>query len=204
MTSAYAGELNLEKLKKDLATEQDNRSRTIVLIQIAEMYRVGNPDSSFYYSEQALELSRRIDYPAGEAYALLTLSHYFGTVGDLTQALELGLKGLDIAKKHDLQEAQLAAMVRIGSVYVIMRNYQESLRYYRQTISTANTKDSFFRAVAFWRSADVYERMNIMDSVISNAKLAEGLAIQMGKKFIERGVAPALGTAYAKKGNDEG
>ena len=203
MTSAYAGELDLENLKKELTVVKDDSSRALVLIRLAELYRGWNPDTSFYYGQKALELSRRIDYPALEAYALISLSHYFATGGDLTQALELGLKGLNIGKENDLRVVQLAAMIRIGSAYVNMRSYQEALQYYRQTLLTATTNDSFFRAVAFWRSADIYEHLNIPDSVIYYAKLAEDLANQMGKMFIVRGVAPSLGTAYAKKGNDE-
>lgn len=201
MTSAYAGETDLEKLQKQLTIVKDDSSRAIILIQLAERYRGWNPDTNFYYGEQGLELSRRIGYPAGESYALSALSYYFGHGGDLTSALDLGLKALEIAQKHHLRENQLAAFIRIGSHYINMRNYREALRYYQQTLLSANKKDSFYRAVAFWRLADVYEKLNITDSVIYNAKLAEDLAKQMKKQFIVNGLAPALGTAYAKKGN---
>jgi two-component system, NtrC family, sensor kinase len=203
MTSAYAGQLNLDKLKKELTIARSDSSRAIILIQLSEMYRGWNRDTSFYYGEKGLELSRRSDYRAGEAYALLALGNYFVYGGDLTSGLELGFKGLDIAKKNHLRVIQLAAMIRIGSAYEKMTNYHEALGYYREALASADKKDSFYRAVAFWRSADVFEKLDVTDSVIYNAKLAEDLATHMGKEFIIRGVAPALGTAYAKKGNDD-
>jgi two-component system, NtrC family, sensor kinase len=204
MTSAYAGTMDREKLKKELNTVKSDSSRTLILTQLAEIYRSVRPDSSFYYGQKALELARRIDYPAGEGVALLALSYYFSNGGDLTQRLELGLKALDIGKKHDFRNVWLPAMIRIGSAYMKLSNYREALRYFQQNLLlTANTKDSFFRAVAFWRSADAYESLNMTDSVLYHAKMAEELANQMGNKFIVYGLAPSLGTAYAIKGNDE-
>ena len=142
--------LQVEKLKQELENAKDDSSKALIMTQLAEAYRDRITDTSFNYAQNALELSRRIDYPAGESKALLSLSYYFYNRGNLTQGLELGLKALEIAKKHDLRYDQAFAMIRVGNVYMSLKNYHEALRYYHQTRElTKNSPDSFFYAVHF-------------------------------------------------------
>jgi signal transduction histidine kinase len=174
------------------------------MTQLAETYRLRDPDTSFYYGKKALELSRRAEYPTGETKALLSLSHYFTNRGNLTEGLELGLKGLAVAQKHNLRYDQAFAMIRIGNVYMYLKDYHEALKYFHQTRQlTKNSPDSFFYAVTFWRAADAYDKLNMIDSALLFAKMAEDTARGMGNNLILRGIAPILGNSYARKGNDE-
>ena len=196
--------LQIDKLKRELENAKDDSSKALIMTQLAEAYRDRLKDSCFYYAQKALELSRRIDYPIGETKALLTLSHYFYTRGNLTQGLELGLKALAMAKKLGLRYDQAFAMIRIGNVYMGLKNYHEALKYFDQTRQlTKNSPDSFFYAVTFWRTADAYDKLNMIDSALFFAKIAEDTAKGMGNKLILNGIAHILGNAYAKKGNDQ-
>ncbi len=195
--------LHVDKLKRELAIAKNDSSKALIMTQLAEAYRDRVTDTCFYYAQNALELSRRIGYPAGEAKALLALSHYFHNRGNLTQGLELGLKALEIAKKYDLRYDQAFAMIRIGNVYMSLKDYHEALKYFHQTRQlTKNSPDSFIYAVTFWRAADAYDNLNMTDSALYNAKKAEDTAKGMGNKFILNGISHILGNVYAKKGND--
>ncbi|MGI8599924.1 MAG: ATP-binding protein [Chitinophagaceae bacterium] len=125
--------LQVDKLKRELAIAKTDSSKALIMTQLAESYRDRVTDTCFYYAQNALELSRRIVYPAGETKALLALSHYFHNRGNLTQGLELGLKALEIAKKYDFRYDQAFAMIRIGNVYMSLKDYHEALKYYHQT-----------------------------------------------------------------------
>ena len=205
--SAYAQNmdvLQVDKLKRELETAKEDSSKALIMTQLAEAYRDRVTDTCFYYAQKALELSRRIDYPTGESKALSSLSHYFHNRGNLTQALELGLKALEIAKKNDLRYDQAFAMIRIGNVYMSLKDYHEALNYFHETRQlTKNSPDSFFYAVTFWRAADAYDKLEMIDSALYFAKIAEDTASGMGNKFILEGIAHLLGNAYAKKGNDQ-
>jgi two-component system NtrC family sensor kinase len=196
--------LQVDKLKQELASAKEDSSQALIMTQLAEAYRDRITDTSFYYAQKALEISRRIDYPKGEAKALIALSYFFFNRGNLAKALEFGLKGLDIAKTHDLKYDQPFAMIRLGNVYMGMRDYREALRYFHQTrLMTKNSEFTFFYAVTFWRAADAYNGLNLVDSALFFAKIAEDTAIKMGNRFILSGIAPTLGNLYAKKGNDQ-
>jgi signal transduction histidine kinase len=196
--------LQVDKLKRELDNAKEDSSQALILTQLAEAYRDRITDTSFYYAQKALEISRRIDYPTGEAKALIALSYFFFNRGNLAKALEFGLKGLDIAKIHNLKYDQPFAMIRLGNVYMGLRDYREALRYYHQTrLITKNSEFTFFYAVTFWRAADAYNGLNMVDSALFFAKIAEDTAIRMGNRFILSGIAPTLGNLYAKKGNDQ-
>ena len=196
--------LQVDKLKRELENPKDDSSKALIMTQLAEAYRDRVTDTCFYYAQNALALSRRIDYPTGETKALLALSHYFHNRGNLTQGLELGLKALEIAKKNDLRYDQAFAMIRIGNVYMSLKDYREALRYFHQTMQlTKNSPDSFFYAVTFWRAADAYGNLDMVDSALFFAKIAEDTATGMGNKFILSGISYILANAYAKKGNDQ-
>ncbi len=196
--------LQVDKLKQELENAKQDSSRVLIMTQLAEAYRDRVTDTSYYYAQNALELSRRIDYPTGETKALLALSYYFQNRGNLTQGLELGLKALEIAKKHDLRYDQAFAMIRLGNVYMILKDYHEALNYFQHTRQlTKNSPDSFFYAVTFWRTAAAYDNLNMFDSALFFAKIAEDTAKGMGNKFILNGISHILGNAYAKKGNDQ-
>jgi tetratricopeptide (TPR) repeat protein len=196
--------LQVHKLKRELEKAKDDTAQALIMTQLAETYRDNVPDTSFYYGQKALELSRRVGYPTGETKALLSLSHYFTKSGNLTEGLELGLKALEIAQKHNLRYDQAFAMIRVGNVYMYLKDYHEALRYFHQTRQlTKNSPDSFFYAVTFWRAADAYNNLNMLDSALLFAKMAEDTAQRMRNNLILGGIAPLLGNIYAKKGNDE-
>jgi two-component system, NtrC family, sensor kinase len=193
-----------DKLKSELSDATADSSRALIMTQLAEAYRDWIDDSTFYYGQKALELSRKINYLSGEAKALLALSYYFFNRGDLAQGLELGLNALAIARQHNLRYDEAFALIRIGNVYMGLGDYREGLKYFLQTRKiTANTEMKFFYAVTFWRSADAYLSMKMTDSAFYNAKMAEDLALEIGEKFILNGNAPYLGAIYAEMGNDQ-
>lgn len=178
--------LHVDKLKRELRSTKADSSQALILGQLAEVYRDRISDTSFYYAQKALELSKRINYPRGEAKALLSLSYYFFNQGDLPQALELGLNGLALAKKLNIRYDQAFAMIRIGNVYMDLGNYREALRYYHQTRRlTENTDDAFFYAVTFWRAADAYMNLKMTDSALYDVRIAEDLAQKMGNRMID-------------------
>src|SRR6187401_3104071 len=78
---------------------QDNSDKTLSqppkdtnevkrLIDVAGEYRFSKPDSSIIIAEEALSLSRQLNFVSGEAQALLTLGEDYRIGGDFPQALE--------------------------------------------------------------------------------------------------------------------
>lgn len=195
--------LQYDKLIRALAEAKADTTRALLLAQLSEFHRYRYTDSSYLYGQQALELSRKINYPSGQAQALSVLSHYHFNRGELPEGLELGLQGLSIAKKHNLIYDQGSLLIRIANAYGSLRDFEKALMYYHQAIALMkDAPDPFFYAAAHWRAGDAYAELQQVDSAFFYAKKAEDLAKKMGNQFIQQGVAPTLGFAYGKKGND--
>jgi two-component system, NtrC family, sensor kinase len=196
-------ELQFDKLSQTLREAKTDSTRALTYARLAEYYRNWRMDSTYYYGEKALTLSRSIDYPSGEAKALSALSHYYFAKGELPKGLELGLEGLRVARKHNLIYDEASLLIRIANVYANLWDLQKALYYYHQAIAlTKDAADPFFYGAAHWRMGDAFAQLNEVDSAIFYAEKAVAIAQKMGNQFIQQGVAPTLGFAYGKKGYD--
>jgi two-component system NtrC family sensor kinase len=195
--------LQFDKLTQTLRETKADSTRALTYAQLAEYFRNWRMDSTLYYGEKALTLSRSINYPSGEAKALSILSHYYFANDDLPKGLELGLTGLHVARKHNLRYDQASSLIRIANVYANLRDFRQALAYYHQAIAvTEGAPDRFFYGAAHWRMGDAFAQMNAVDSAIYYAEKAVDIARKMGNNFIQQGVVPTLGYAYGKKGYD--
>ena len=196
-------ELQFDKLSQTLREAKADSTRALTYAQLAEYYRNWRMDSTLYYGEKALTLSRSINYPSGEAKALSALSHYYFAKGELPKGLELGLEGLRVARKHNLIYDEASLLIRIANVYANLQYFQKALSYYHQAIDrTKDAADPFFYGAAHWRMGDAFAQLNEVDSALYYAEKAVSIAQKMGNQFIQQGVVPTLGFAYGKKGYD--
>lgn len=196
-------ELQFDKLSQTLREAKADTTRALTYARLAEYYRNWSMDSTYYYGEKALTLSRTIDYPSGEAKALSALSHYYFAKGELPKGLELGLEGLRVARKNNLIYDEASLLIRIANVYANLQYFQKALSYYHQAIArTKDAADPFFYGAAHWRMGDAFAQLNEVDSALYYAEKAVSIAQKMGNQFIQQGVVPTLGFAYGKKGYD--
>ena len=64
---------DIDSLKHELAIAQNDTIKMQIRAGLCMNYRFGSPDSSFFYGNKALELSRKLKYPKGELTALSVL-----------------------------------------------------------------------------------------------------------------------------------
>lgn len=159
--SQNVGMSGSQRLHSELSLAKHDTTRALIMAELAESYRGGTKqDSTFYYGQRALALSRSINFPKGEVRALLAISIYFTITSNLPKSLEAGLKALQIAQQHNLKTDQAFALIRLGNVYLSRINYREALTYYQRANKVvADGSHPFFYAVTYWLSSDVYEKI---------------------------------------------
>jgi signal transduction histidine kinase len=204
LSAQNIGPLQADSLHQELSRARHDTSRILIMAQLAEAYRGEKNDSTLVYATQALEASRRIRYAVGESKALSSICHYFWNRGNLPAALDAGLRALRIARENRLRYDQAFAMIRVGNVYNAMNEQREALEYYRDTRKLVeHTPDSFFYAVTFWLSADVYAKLNKTDSALSMALKAYDTAAKMNNALILSQLPRVLGDIYSTMGDDK-
>ena len=137
------------------------------LIDVAGEYRFSKPDSSIILAEEALSLSRQLNFVSGEGNALITLGEDHRLGGDFPQALEALFHALQISRDIGDQEMEAASLNFIGVAYVDLGEPRQGLNYLFQA-KELNEKHSYTIMDCFGLTiiGGAYEQLNIFDSAL--------------------------------------
>ena len=190
----------IDRLHHQLATAKDDRSRIHAQINLCSNYRLGNTDSSVYYGQLALSSAQKINYPEGEILALSFMSITLGQVGNLSGALEMAFKALQIAKSNNREELTSPTLNSIGEIYIVLKDYPKALDYLQRQLKLYDKRkiDEGF-GYALYDIGNVYEETDQLDS----AKYYELQALEFFRKINreEPFVYKTLGNIEMKSGN---
>src|SRR5688572_20468340 len=205
---AFAQNVNIQQadsLRRELANAKQDTSRAIILADLAEAYRTEKPDSTLYFADQALQLSRQINFPFGEMRAYLVLCfHFHLTVTDFPQALETGMKALEITQKYHFKDYEGACLIRIGQINLILGNTQDALSIFQRANKVlSDDGDPFFYAVTYWWLANTYLQLNKPDSALYMANIGHDKAVAIDNDRIRSQVLKTMGTVYRIQGNNQ-
>lgn len=155
---------NLDKTVTQLPKDTNEVKR---LIDVAGEYRFSKPDSSIIIAEEALSLSRQLNFVSGEGQALITLGEDHRLGGDFPQALEALFHALQISRTIGDQEMEAGSLNFIGVAYVDLGESRQGLNYLFQA-KELNEKLSFTIMNCFGLTTIgvAYEQLNILDSAL--------------------------------------
>ncbi len=204
-----------DSLRHLLKTTKQDTSRVLTTIDMALQFRNTSPDSTIYYCEQALALSKRINFKRGEAYALTTMGLAMREKGELPKSLELQIHALQIAESNHYPIEEAFCLRRIGLVYMDIMDYRTCLHYLYRALHKQETVH-YRRGIAieYMNLAMTYEYMNQPDSALyfivkadKENKLIEDLYPEVSRVFgniYARKGNPDLALTYYKKGIEDG
>ncbi|HSU29077.1 MAG TPA: ATP-binding protein [Chitinophagaceae bacterium] len=175
------GLLQSDSLKHELSIAREDSSRSLIMANLAESYRWSMPDSAMMYGQQALNLARQINFPKGEANALISISVIQRELGNLPKALDYALKALAITHDHHYDISEISSLVRVANVYVELKNYEQALPYFQSAEKKATSIHSqLYMMITRWLLAENYSQLNKLDSAQFFARAAEALSNNMG------------------------
>ena len=189
-----------EELKRQLAATREDTTRVMLMAELGLQFRNTNPDSSIFYGQKALALTKQISFLRGEAMALNTIALAMREKGELPRALEIAMKAYNIAlANHYVYETALSVR-RIGLVYMDLKEYRTSLNYLQKAFQLSESiQHKRGIAIEYMNIGMTYEYMSILDSALYFIQKAEN-----GKEYIEDlypEVNRVFGNIYAKKGD---
>ena len=190
---------NIDSLKHELSFETKDTSRVIILYNLCGAYWNYLPDSALKFGQQALDLARQINFPKGEASALVYLGLAHSHVGNSPKGLELLLKALQIAETSNLNaESKAEILYSTGYVFQLANDYKKGLSYMHQALNLFDSLDNnFFKPFVETDMARTFLEMNQLDSAIQYGKLAYQNMILFKKE--DGYTLNALGLIYTKK-----
>ena len=113
-------------------TSSNDTAAVWTLLKKAGKFYFNNPDSSFYFAQQALALSRELDFTPGEAASLNTAGEASRFRGDLPLALELQMAALPLMQQIKNRSGEISTLTFIGSTYNELMEHRQGLHYLLQ------------------------------------------------------------------------
>lgn len=156
----------IDSLLEKLPTTTDTL-RVQVLNQIAFAASQREPETSFEYAKQALELAKKIGYKRGESAALGIIGTFYERFGDYALALEYKLQALRISEQINLRSSQARSYNAIGILYFRQKRYDKALEYYQIALKLAEEQNlSEAVAVYLLNIGEVYQEMGQYDKAV--------------------------------------
>jgi signal transduction histidine kinase/AraC-like DNA-binding protein/ActR/RegA family two-component response regulator len=92
----FARQISNASLTQNVKISQNDTIRLVQLIALARTFEEINPDSTYYYAEQSLELSRKLKIKLDEGRGLLEMGYALMNRGNYPQALQTILTAMEI------------------------------------------------------------------------------------------------------------
>ncbi|MTI20479.1 tetratricopeptide repeat protein [Fulvivirga sp. RKSG066] len=133
-TGLHAQTTYLDSLKNQLNSNKAyDTTRVVILLDLAFAQRNSIPDSTIYYAQEALALSKELKFPSGHAQAMRNIALGYVKKGNYDTALYLSRKALKIAVENNLLERQADVYNTLGSIHYYKGNYDSSALAFEET-----------------------------------------------------------------------
>ncbi len=116
--------------------QRPDTMRVRLLQQTGEYYQNTKPAKAKYYFEEALRISRKIGFAAGEAQALLSKGTYFIKRGALVEAQKNTMAALHQFKRLQHQKGKAEAYKNLGGIAFYSGQYAAAENYFRQALAS--------------------------------------------------------------------
>lgn len=193
---------NIDSLKRALHEQKNDTNKVKLLNTLSFSYTAGSyADTALAYSQQALDLSEKLNYEPGIFWSVITLGEALAILGNYPMALECDFRALALAKKMDDPLKLCYGNGSLAICYKYMGDYNTSLKYVRNVI---RIMEPLQRNDMYWmwiQMSEVFHGMDESDSAILYAKKAYHVIKDLESPYTKSVISPVLGNAYAAKAN---
>ncbi|WP_176214646.1 ATP-binding protein [Reichenbachiella faecimaris] len=127
---------------KSLTKVSADSSLVDIYNELSWSYRNIDIDSAIHFAEQALLLSRELNYLNGINHSLNYLGIAYRNRSNYSKALELFFEALKSSEySKDLQEISYT-LINIGNIYIFQTNYEGAIDYFQRALENAKMIDN--------------------------------------------------------------
>lgn len=211
--SLYAQNAPIDSLYANLNTLKNDTLIVDIYNNLSYEYYAINIDSTFYYAEMAIELSKELQYPKGICKGLNNLGIGYSIKGDNRKAIEFYKQAFEIANKYNYINDITNIYNDIGISYKILGMTEKALESFLMGIESAKLADNADKIKCFLydsirrlyfslgddENRKLYRQYTIEASEQSNNHMAAYLADMLkGEKYFEEGKLDEAQMAYQR------
>lgn len=189
---------NKDSLARVLLAAKEDTDKVILYLNVGEPFENSDPETAKQYYQQALALSKKIGYKAGEIKYASYYSSVLNIQGFFDSSLAVNLSALQMSKKMKDSLAIVKASFNVANSYTFLSKNDSTLYYYFQVLPyLEKQKDTRMLSIAYNNLQDIYRRLHQYQKGITYGKA--GVAMSRANKDslkLEYGLTN-LGTNYA-------
>ncbi|MDH3710341.1 MAG: tetratricopeptide repeat protein, partial [Cyclobacteriaceae bacterium] len=155
ITQNYAQTPELvDSLLQNLNTATLDSVKADAMLSLSGVFRNSNPEKAQGYAQQALDLSRSINYVKGEASALFHFGAISSGQSDYSSALKYYQQALSLAENSTLKREPVQYKLNIGIIYDITGDAAKAMEIYEEVLDDSRViKDTVLETSAFQNMA---------------------------------------------------
>jgi len=190
----------VDSLYRVLEKEKIDTNKVNLMCDIGYEARVYDPEQALAITNEALALSKKVNYFNGQSKSLGTMAVIFRLMGNFPLALEYNLKRLKLVENANTPAKFAGVLTNIALVYVNQEEYKKGLAYYYKADSVINTlegADDVKYTIAL-NIGDAYDKLGVNDSAFSYFNKSLNIARQIKNNYFEGISMVGLGNNYLK------
>ena len=199
----YSQETVLDSLLNVLKAHTNKDStRVNLLISTSWNMTYTMPEDAFPYVEEAITISRDLDWLKGQALALRQKGNLHYVMADNLRALDAFQKALVLSQNIKDKSLEASLLSNIGNIHADLKEYEKALEKYQSFLSTAlELKQKSNQVKGLTNIAIIYNDIGRHEEGINYLKRALTLAEEEDNEFFVAAITNNLGLAY--KGLEE-
>jgi tetratricopeptide (TPR) repeat protein len=194
---AQASDYTTANLRHLLETANQDTTKVMALARLCQAYTTSSPDTAIRLAQQGLALARAIHYTYGQTACLVTMAVVFSQTGDDAKSLSLNLEALKISETFPGRQTLYNILTSIVLSYYNQQDYHRALVYALKTLPLTG-EDSSNLILTQNNLADIYERLDRLDSARFYAQSEFDLAVKQKDTSSIGGALTILGNIYSK------
>lgn len=220
----------IDSLKLEIISVNTDTANLILFGKIADVYSEINPDSSYYYAEKMLVISKKLDLKLEETFALNQMGYALLNKGNYPRSLQTLLSSLSIAEDPGSEKRllpgtydpideftdrrltprlqRLAKLSRTlqyaGILYVNAGNYEKAINYYKTSLPLSEQSNNLrLLSITYSTLGRSYLQLKQTDSALYYLQQAYDFAIKVDYNRYLGSILLNLGRVYMAMGKQQ-
>lgn len=192
-----------------LATERKKKNPDSIrvadlLVTLVDLYRkIGEPQKALPYSQEALEIARKLGDRPYEAYALNTIGSSYLELSQIHEALNYIQEAREKYRQLGDQKGESAALNNTASIYIALRQPEKALQFLQDAFDMANkvgyedllcTAKIGIARIYFANLGDYQKGLSLLEEAMETAQ-------SFGYKDMISQILEDYGVIYIKQGH---
>ena len=192
----------IDSLKVLLASAAGDTGKVMLLNELSYRYPYVNPDEGIRCGQQALELSRKLNWQPGIAAALYAIGGNYANKADYANAMKYEFESLKLYEKAGNKPKQAVVLRALGIVFHTSKKQEKALEYdFKALALYTELNDKAGIAAMHNNLANVYYRMNDTAKVLEHDFKALSLFEELKDSAGVARMTGNIANFYAEYGN---